>query len=598
MTEQLKVIISAEIDKLKKAINDGKRLIDNFSEEGQEAFSSFNDEIQKAGGISKKALAITAGAIAGVTTALLTVSGKTKEYRQQQAMLQTAFETAGGSAETAKQTYNDLYRVLGDSGKATEAAQHLAKLTTNEKELAEWTNICQGVYATFGESISTESLTEAINHTSKLGEVQGTLADALEWSGVNVDDFNEQLFWCNSESEREKLIRDTLNGLYTDAAANYEVNAASILEQNEAQASLTETLAQLGETMEPVLTLFTQLGNEVLAELAPHIEGFVSEHLPQLKDILLEVATAIGDVITWIVDNWDFVSTLAAIILGIAAAISVVSTVMAVVNAVMMASPVTWIVLAIVAAVAALVAIIVVCIKYWDEIKAAVMVAVNAIYNAFSNVANWINNNVIKPIANFFVGLWNGIVNVFKGVGSWFGNVFSSAWNGIKKAWSGVTNFFSNIWNSIKNTFSKVGEVVGKAITNTVKKAINAVLGTAVKIINGFINAINWAIGIINKIPGVNINKLNTLEVPKLAKGGVVDGATLAMIGENGKEAVVPLENNTEWLDKLAERLNKLTGGNGRPIYLTVDGKVFAKTAITTINDLTKQTGRLDLVLA
>ena len=168
-------------------------------------------------------------AIAGAATALLALSASTAEYRNNQAKLATAFETAGGSATVAKDTYNDLYRVLGDGGKATEAAGHLAKLTTEEKALNEWTTICQGVYATFGDSLPVEGLTEAANETAKVGTVTGTLADALNWAGVSEDAFNEKLAACNTEAEREKLIRETLNGLYNDAASKYEVNNAAVL---------------------------------------------------------------------------------------------------------------------------------------------------------------------------------------------------------------------------------------------------------------------------------------------------------------------------------------------------------------------------------
>ena len=102
------------------------------------------------------------------------------------------------------------------------------------------------------------------------------------------------------------------------------------------------------------------------------------------------------------------------------------------------------------------------------------------------------------------------------------------------------------------------------------------------------------AISVINKIPGVNIKKLSKLSVPKLAKGGIIDSATLAVVGESGKEAVVPLENNLEWLDKLADRLAARTGGS-TPVVLNVDGKTFAQTAINTMNELTRQTGSLKL---
>lgn len=208
--------------------------------------------------------------------------------------------------------------------------------------------------------------------------------------------------------------------------------------------------------------------------------------------------------------------------------------------------------------------------------------AVKGIKEAFSSIGNW------------FAGIWNGIKNVFSSVGKWFSNIFTGAWNGIKNAFSAVGNFFTGIWNNIKSIFSKVGKTIGDAVSGAFKSAINWVLEKAVGLINGFIKSINWCIGIINKIPGVEIGKIGLLEVPKFAKGGIVDSATIAMIGEQGKEAVVPLENNTEWMDKLAARLN--TNSN-KPIYLMVDKKVLGEASSDGINDITRLTGKVPLVL-
>ncbi len=88
--------------------------------------------------------------------------------------------------------------------------------------MSEWTTICEGVYATFGASLPIEGLTEAANETAKVGTVTGTLADALNWAGISEDAFNEKLAACNTEAEREALIRQTLNGAYAEAAAGYE----------------------------------------------------------------------------------------------------------------------------------------------------------------------------------------------------------------------------------------------------------------------------------------------------------------------------------------------------------------------------------------
>ena len=210
--------------------------------------------------------------------------------------------------------------------------------------------------------------------------------------------------------------------------------------------------------------------------------------------------------------------------------------------------------------------------------------AVEAIQEAFSGVGEW------------FAGIWNNIKNAFAKVGSWFSDIFKKAWEGIKKAFGKVGEFFGGIWNTIKKQFSEIGQKVGKAVSDAFKKAINWVLEKAIGIINGFIKTINGAIKIINKIPGVNIKELKLLDVPKLARGGVVDSATLAMIGERGKEAVVPLENNTEWMDKLAE---KLGNNNNTPskIVLMLDGKELGYATINSINSITRQTGSLQLAL-
>lgn len=226
----------------------------------------------KIGGAVALAAGVAVAAIAAMAGALTNLSNSTKEYRAEQAKLNTAFLSMGSTAAQAEKSFNNLYRFLGDSGKATEAAAHLAKLTTNEKELAEWTTSLQGVYATFGDSLPIESLTEAANETARVGKVTGALADALNWAGANEDAFNASLASCNTTAEREKLIRDTLNGLYSDAALLYEQNNQEILQQNEAQARLNKTLADLGKTTTPLVTALSNLSNELLTALAPAIE--------------------------------------------------------------------------------------------------------------------------------------------------------------------------------------------------------------------------------------------------------------------------------------------------------------------------------------
>ena len=491
-----------------------------------------------------------------------------------------------------------MYRVLGDDQQAVEAANHLAKLTTNQKELEQWTTICQGVFASYGDSLPIESLTEAANETAKTGELTGALADALNWAGVSEDNFKASLLACNDESEREALIRDTLGGLYNTAAENYEETAAKIIEQNEAQIKLNEATAKLGDAMAPINTMLAEFGAIVAETVAPILEDFVNENGPAIEKLLTEVGGAIGKVLNWLIDNWEFVSTIGTIVLGIAAALSVFSTVMGIVNAVMLASPVTWIVLGIVAAVAALVAIIVVCIKYWDEIKAFAVSTWEKIKNAWGVAADWFNTKIVQPIVKFFTGMWDGLKS-----GA------SKAWEGVKSVFSKVTDWFKNVftnaWQGVKNVFSAGGKIfdgIKDGIAGVFKTVVNGIIGGINKVIAVPFNAINT---MLSKIKNINIlgvtpfswiNTFTVPQIPLLAKGGIVDRATLSVIGEQGKEAVVPLENNTQWIDTLAEKIAAKSGSN-RPLILKVDKRVLGQVSAEGINDITRLTGNIPLVI-
>ena len=301
-----------------------------------------------------------------------------------------------------------------------------------------------------------------------------------------------------------------------------------------------------------IKTVFTAIGN-VIKAVAPQFADFID-------------GLANGDVDT---EQWEqlgeAIAVIAGIIIGVIAVLKVFAAVQAIVNAVMAANPITWIILAIVA----LIAIIVLLIKNWDKVKAAFLAAWekikaawgkvvdffkgiwDGIVGVFSSVVSWFGNlfrsawegivNVWNTVVGWFQGIWSGITGVFSSVVSWFTGIFSQAWEGIKSVFSTVGEFFQGIWNTIVNLFTTIGTAVGDAISGAVKGAINAVLSGAITIINGFISAINLAIGVINAIPGVEIKKLDKLEVPQLAQGGFVrpNKPQAVVIGDNKHEGEI-----------------------------------------------------------
>ena len=863
------------VDKITKSLNDVK----NASNKAKQG-------VEKAMGGIKKSVQSVLKTVASFALAAASLS-EGIEFGKLQGKLNAAFQSAGSSAAQATKTFKELYRFLGDSDRAVETAQNLARITTNEKDLAEWTKILQGVYATMGDAIPVETLAESVNETAQVAKVTGTLADALNWMGVSEDAVNSQLASMNTAQEREVYLRSLLNGLYSNAAAIYEQNSKAVLDYNQAQANLKIQLADVAARLLPLITAFSNVAAVVLGVLKPAIEvivqviatlcqwiitainwlgaffGIFSDgkasvsktndninkatnsmknygsaiggaaaaakelkkqtmgfdelnviqsptatggggggggggsvpsldsmdmsnmELPSLDDFntnidkakksiqaLLVLIGSIGAAM-WLIPRWEDVFALKdtlkapellkakirelaaelmivagtvllirgyfdawvngvdwgslieiltglglvlggigllfgnvavnlglimsgilllvlgikdliengysmqAVIMVLIGAVATLIGVIWLLNAAMLANPITWIVAGIMALVAAFVILWNECegfrnfwINLWDKIKNAVSVFIDWCKNAWQSIKtavadgiNWIKEKVLVPISNFYIkwikppvdkcieiiskmveiviglyvglfnllvdkiikpiaewvsktvnnikdwikgavdtikgwfsGLWSKIKEIFSPVANFFKSIWNNAFNAVKTVFSPIVNFFSGIWGKIKDKFSSLGTNIGDAIGSAVKAGINGVISLIENSINSAISLINGAIKLINLLPGVSVGYVQKLHMPRLAKGGIVDSATIAMVGEQGKEAVVPLENNTEWMDKLADRLAARMASPTR-VSLNVDGKELGWATINSINNITKQTGNLPLAV-
>ena len=285
----------ASLNNMERELDQNQRAIDSMGDEMRDAAQQtdkFGDEIDDAADKTDKAsgklekvgsvlkgLAVTAGAavaaagaaLAGLTKSFLDLAESTRKYREDHAKLDAAFTTAGFTAEQAGEAYTGFYAILGEEDRSVEAVNHLAKLCSTEEELAQWTDIAAGVWATFGDSLPIEGLTEAANETAKTGTITGQLADALNWAGVNEEAFQSALDGCSSEQERAALITDTLNGLYQEAAENYKTLNGDVMEAQRAQALLTDAYAQLGAIAEPIMTTLKTMAADVLTAMIPFV---------------------------------------------------------------------------------------------------------------------------------------------------------------------------------------------------------------------------------------------------------------------------------------------------------------------------------------
>ena len=665
MNEELKILITAEIDKLKKQVNDAKKTIEKFTEGSEKGASKMDKAFKTAGdnlGKATKAGAkVAAAAIASVSTAiagLATVSVKNyAEYEQLTGGVeklfgtssktimkyaQDAYKNAGVNANTyMEQVTSFSASLISSLGGDTDAAAEYANKAIND--MADNMNVfgsniedVQHAYQGFAKQNYTmldnlklgyggtqKEMQRLIDDANKLKEAQGEVGD------LTIDKYSdviEAIHTVQTEmnitgttaKEAEGTISGSINmtiaawsNLMTglaDGNANIPLLVSNVI--SSATSVLENIIPIVKQVLQSIPAAISEISPEAGAAFQTVVDAIMAV-LPILQDALQGAFDLVVDTIVFVNDHIGLISTIAGIITGIAVAIGLYNAVAAV-KAAMDAAQVTTLgaliaayiaqaaamvvaiapYLLIVAAIAAVIAIIVLCIKHWDQIKEAV-----------ANAWEFIKEKTVQAkeaIVNKFNEIKEGITNkvntIKEKVTSVFTNIKDGMRNKINEAKSAVLNIFDGIKTGISNKITAAKEKV--------KSVIDA--------IRGFFNfEFKWP-----KVPlprfgikpsGWKVGDLLKGVIPKLsikwnARGGIFDkptlmgyGGTLQGLGEDGAEAIVPLEKNTQWLNKIADKLAARQGKT--PIILQVDGKTFAQTSIDSINNLTRQTGKLDLKL-
>lgn len=234
--------------------------------------------------------------------------------------------------------------------------------------------------------------------------------------------------------------------------------------------------------------------------------------------------------------------------------------------------------------------------------------------SALANIGAWFTDifqkawtgltNIFSKLGLWFGERWADVTSVLANVSSWFGNMFTSAYNAVKNAFSSIGGFFSGVWSTVQSIFVNAGQKVGSAVGGAFKSAVNAVLGTIENVVNDFIGMINGVLGVVRNLPGLGwVGSVSTVSLPRLARGGIVDSPTIAMIGEAGKEAVVPLEN-TGFIQTLGRVVssavvNAMAGispqggfSSDGDIVIQIAGHEFGRVAIQEINKEHERAGQ------
>ena len=549
---------------------EANKAINDTATQAEDAQNDVADSFSKIGGAFGKVATGIGVAGTAIGGAFIATIESTREYRKEMGLLESAFLTAGHSSEDAKRTYSELNAVMGDSGAAVEASQHLAKIADNEKDLSTWTDIATGVYSEFGAAIPIESLAEASLETQRSGQLTGGLVDALVWAGHSEEEFQKQLDKCTTEQERQDLIMNTLNDTYKEASDQYKETNKDVLDAEKANEKLADAFAEIGKVGEPILTAIKNKIAELMEQAVPKIQDFIDkikDATKWVKDNEQTIHTWIGIILgaTVAIGTFLLILNWGAIMGAAANAIKVVRTAILAMNAAMLANPIGIIVALIVGLVATFIYLWnnvdgfkKFWINAWDNIQKTAVKVKDAVVKAWNSIGKWFTEkfdqvqksgkDAMDKVKKWFSDTYNSVTKTFSSIPSWFSSKFKSAWNNIKSAFSSWGSFFSGLWTKIKSKFSSIGTTLGTSMGNAVKSGMNRVISSIESTINKGIGLINSAIKLANKLPGINVGTVGKLKLPRLATGGVLKQGQVGILEGSGAEAVVPLEKNTMWI--------------------------------------------------
>ena len=494
------------------------RALDETANQAEDTNTRTNTALD---GIGRAALGLgklVVGAGVALGGAWIAAIEGSREYRAQMGLLNSAFQASGHSSTEAKNTYSELNAVLGDTEQAVEAAQHIAMIADNEKEMNELTDIGTGIFARFGQSLPLEGMYEGILHTSQLGEVQGSLADALEWSGITVEDFNAQLEACTTAEERQDLIMKTLKDTYGKAATQYQETNRDVIEARKAQERLTDAFSELGRVGEPILTAIKNKVAEMVTAAVPHLENLIKK---------------VKDAKKWMKDNKDTVDKWKAAIVGAAA--SAASFVL---------------------------------ILKWSSIMGKAKAALTGVTLAVKALNLAMKANIIGLIISLVIGLVAAFITLWKN-NEGFRNFWIGLWNKIKSACSTAISGIKNKFNDLKDAAGKVKkwfEDIRKSIADKIGAAKDAV-SKAIDKIKGYFPLKIGKIFSNLKIPKISVSggkapfgiagkgSLPSFKVKWNADGVIFNKPTifntragLQGVGEAGAEVVSPVSKLMEYV--------------------------------------------------
>lgn len=306
------------------------------AKEAEKAAKSFNSEISGFSGsmsqVSNGAASVSSAfepvteAIFAVGTAAVATVPATEEFRADLSMLDNNARMAGVGIDSARQAFEQFASVSNEVDSSVEATSNLLQAGFTESNLQMAVENLAGAYLSFPDTLKIESLADSLQETIATGEATGQFAEALERLGVNLDDFNKKMSETTSETGRQDLALGTLasNGMQ-DVYNSWVENNGALLENRKATMQFKQSMAELAEIIQPILTSVM----EALGRLLSWFSNLDSGTLQMLLSVLFALG-AIGPIastISMIAGTVSTISTGVTMLTGALGAFNITSAI-------------------------------------------------------------------------------------------------------------------------------------------------------------------------------------------------------------------------------------------------------------------------------
>lgn len=479
-----------EADKVADALNsidsDEIRDVADAAEEAEDALEDAGKEAADFGDVLKANM--ISDAAGRIVDSLKGVAEETREYRKIMGSLEVSSEKAGYTADQTSEAYRRLYGVLADDQSAATTLANLQALELSQQDLLSLIDNVTGGWAKYGDSIPIDGLAEAVNETIRAGQVTGTFADIINWGakegetyGVKMreateaneewnasveaaetaeDFFNLALQECATQAERTNLVMQAMadQGL-AGMAEKWRENNEVMVANNEANADLQEQMGQLGETLEPIMTMLVKLTASALGWFNSLDEGTQKFILSAVL-----IIAAIGPVISAI-------GGISTAVSGVTTALPMIQNAFTSVFGFIAANPVNTLI-------AAILMLVVYVISTSEETQANLAALAAAIVQVFAGIIDFI----VGVFTGDWERAWSGIVQIFDGIFSGIGAAATAAINivigMVNTAIDGINWLISNINRIPGVSIGNVGKIPMLADGGTVWSG-SAIVGEA-----------------------------------------------------------------------------------------------------------------------